>query len=374
MKARTPLAALYAASLALACPPAFAQNSVTLYGRIDGGVQYLNHIATPSGGSTSSWTAEGGDWGTSMLGFKGSEDLGGGLSSVFDLETALQIMNGTTGGGRLFSRRAYVGLADKRFGQIQAGRNLFIDSDGVWEFDPFVQQAFSSASLVRGRNWQQTSNNVEYHSPVFYGFDVQGQYAFGNQADGFNRGAPGEFGRSDGIMLTYHSDLFDVRGIYDELRDVNGRMDNIFTSSREYFVGANVRVSSVKIQGAYTHLSAPDTPAGQSDSADYYWLGATWDATHQLAITAAAFFVHLNEGAGDTSHDPGGHATMFVLGSTYHLSQRTFLYGTVAYLRNSSQSNFSLLANARDATGNANTNPLPGESQTGAYVGVMHVF
>ena len=60
--------------------------------------------------------------------------------------------------GRLFSRRAYVGLADKRFGQIQAGRNLFIDRDGVWEFDLVVQQAFSSASLVRGRNWQQTGN------------------------------------------------------------------------------------------------------------------------------------------------------------------------------------------------------------------------
>ena len=258
MKFRTRLAAL----LALASSVAFAQNSVTLYGRIDGGVQYLNHIATPSGGSTSSWTAEGGDWGTSMLGFKGSEDLGGGMSSVFDLETGLQVMNGTTSGGRLFSRRAYVGLADKRYGQIQAGRNLFIDSDGVWEFDPFVQQAFSSASLVRGRNWQQTSNNIEYHSPVFHGFDVQGQYALGNQADGFNRGAPGEFGRSDGIMLTYHSQLFDVRGIYDELRDVNGRMTNVFTSSREYFVGANVRVSKVKIQGAYSHLAAPDTPAG----------------------------------------------------------------------------------------------------------------
>src|SRR5215469_707966 len=115
MKASAQLAALFATALLLACPDAFAQNSVTLYGRIDGGVQYLNHIATPSGGSTSSWTAEGGDWGTSMLGFKGSEDLGGGMSSVFDLETALQIMNGTTGGGRLFSRRAYAGLADKRF-------------------------------------------------------------------------------------------------------------------------------------------------------------------------------------------------------------------------------------------------------------------
>jgi predicted porin len=360
--------------LAIVCPTAFAQNSVALYGRIDGGIQYLNHIATPSGGNASSWTAEGGDWGTSMLGFKGAEDLDGGMASVFDLETALQIMNGTTGGGRLFSRRAYVGLKDEHFGQIQAGRNLFIDSDGVWEFDPFVQQAFASASLVRGRNWQQSNNNIEYHSPVIYGFDVQGQYAFGNQPDGFNRGAPGEFGRSDGIMLTYHSHLFDVRGIYDELRSTDGRMSNVFTSSREYFVGTNVRVSKFTIQGAYTHLSAPDTPAGLADHADYYWLGATWDATHQLAVTAAAFYIHMGDGGGDASHDPAGHATMFVLGSTYHLSQRTFLYGTVAYVRNSSQSNFSLLANARDATGSANTNPLPGESQTGAYVGVMHLF
>ena len=129
-------------------------------------------------------------------------------------------MNGTTSGGRLWSRRAFVGLKSEQWGTLQAGRNLFIDSDGVWEFDPFVQQAFSSASLVRGRNWQQTSNNVEYHSPVFWGFDVQAQYAFGNQAGAFNSGAAGEFGRSDGIMLaTYHSPLFDVRGIYDELRD-----------------------------------------------------------------------------------------------------------------------------------------------------------
>ena len=133
------------------------------------------------------------------------------------------------------------------------GRNLFIDSDGVWEFDPFVQQAVSSASLVRGRNWQQTSNNVEYHSPVFHGLDVQGQYSFGNQPGNFNAGAPGEFGRSNGIMLSYHSPLFDLRGIYDELRDSEGRLSNIFTASREYFVGANVRMQKFKIQAAYTH-------------------------------------------------------------------------------------------------------------------------
>jgi predicted porin len=361
--------------LVAASPAAYAQTSVALYGRIDAGVEYLNHVAgTGTGASSTSnrWNAEGGDWGTSMLGFRGTEDLGGGLSALFDLETALQVMNGTTGGGLLFSRRAYAGLKDKTWGQLQGGRNLFIDSDGVWEFDPFVQQAVSSASLVRGRNWQQSSNNVEYHSPVIGGLDVQGQYSFGNQASGFNNGVPGGFGRSDGIMLSYHSPLLDLRGIYDELRDSNGQLSNIFTASREYFVGANVRVQKFKVQAAYTHYSAPDSPMGVADSADHYWVGATYQATERLAVTAASFYIKVGDGGGDASHDPASHATLYALGTTYNLSARTFLYGTVAYVRNSSQGSFSVFATPRDS--GSPTSPLVGESQTGAYMGILHMF
>ncbi|WP_284504562.1 MULTISPECIES: porin [unclassified Caballeronia] len=351
---------------------AMAQSSVTMYGRLDGGIEYLNHIANGTGGTSARWSAEGGDWGTSMWGLKGNEDLGGGLTSVFNLETAIQIMNGTTGGGRLWSRRAYVGLSSKTYGQLQAGRNLFIDSDGVWEFDPFVQQAVSSASLVRGRNWQQTSNNVEYHSPVFHGFDVQGQYSLGGQAGAFNSGAAGEFGRSDGIMLTYHSPLFDVRSIYDELRSQNGQMNNVFQASRELFVGANLKVDRWKVQAAYTHYSAPDTPAGLSSTADHYWLGATYQATPAWAVTAAGFYVHVGEGGGDASHDPASHAMLYVLGTTYNFTKRTFLYSTVAYVRNSANGTFSVFATPRDA--DPGTSPLAGQSQTGAYIGMMHIF
>ncbi|NLP64925.1 porin [Paraburkholderia sacchari] len=363
---------LGACVLLAASTAASAQSSVTLYGRVDGGIEYLNHIADGKGGSSSRWSAEGGDWGTSMFGLKGTEDLGGGTSALFDLETAVQIMNGTTGGGRLFSRRAYVGMKNETWGQLQAGRNLFIDSDGVWEFDPFVQQAVSSASLVRGRNWQQTSNNVEYHSPVWNGFDVQGQYAFGNQPGSWNSGAPGEFGRSDGIMLSYHSPLFDVRGIYDELRDQNGRLSNIFTASREYFAGGNLRVQKFKIQAAYTHYSAPDSPVGVAHSADHYWLGATYQATPRWAMTAAGFYIHVGEGGGDAAHDPSSHAMLYALGTTYNLSTRTFLYGTVAYVNNSKNGTFSVFATPRDSS--SPTSPMAGESQTGAYIGMMHVF
>ncbi|MFC0577755.1 porin [Paraburkholderia solisilvae] len=359
-------------AILLICRPAHAQSSVQMYGRVDGGIEYLNHIVTPTSVNATRWSAEGGDWGTSMLGMRGTEDLGGGRTALFDLETAIQIMNGTTGGGRLFSRRAYVGLSDTKLGQLQAGRNLFIDSDGVWAYDPFVQQAVSSASLVRGRNWQQSNNNIEYHSPVIAGFDIQGQYAFGNQASGFNNGPPGDFGRSDGIMLTWHSSAVALRGIYDELRDSNGRMENIFVSSREYFLGANVTVNQFKFQGTYTHYAAPDTPAGLADSADHFWLGVTWQANARWAVTAAGFYIHVRDGEGDATHDPAGHATLYALGTTYNFSTRTFLYATVAYVRNAANSNFSVFATPRDAQ--PGTSPMPGESQTGAYVGIMHNF
>jgi predicted porin len=282
------------------------------------------------------------------------------------------VMNGMTGGnGRLFSRRAYVGLNDTKLGQIQAGRNLFIDSDGVWAFDPFVQQAASSASLVRGRNWQQTNNNVEYHSPIIGGFDVQTQFAFGNQTS-FNTGPQGDFGRSDGVMLTWHSPSVELRGIYDELRNANGQMDNIFTSSREYFLGTNVNIDPVKIQAAWTHYAAPDTPAGLADSADHYWLGATLQATTRWAVTAAGFYVNVRDGSGDATHDPAGHATLYELGTTYNFSKRTFFYATVAYVRNAANSTFSVFANPRGSL--PNTSPLAGESQTGAYMGLMSNF
>ncbi len=89
-------------------------------------------------------------------------------------------------------------------------------------------------------------------------------------------------------------------------------------------------------------------------------------------MTGGGYYVRVGSGNGDATHDASGHAIMYVLGTTYNLSKRTFLYGTVAYMRNSGNSNFSLIASSRDATNG--TNPLTGESQTGAYVGIMHNF
>ncbi|GAB3629415.1 porin [Pandoraea terrae] len=335
-----------------------AQTSMQLYGRLDGGLEYMNNLSTPDGGTASRWRAQGGDYGTSLFGLRGYEDLGRGLHAVFNLEAGFQLMNGTNnnGNGSLFNRRALVGFASNQWGTFTMGRNLFI-SNGVWDFDPFQQQGFSSASLVRGRNWPQASNTLNYQSPNIYGLDFAGQYALSNVAGQFNNG------RAAGAQVTYTHERFQLRAMYDEIRDANGRFSDIFSSSREYFAGANIFLNRFTFQLAYTHMSAPDAPVPElATKADHYWVGLKYQATPVWALSSAVYHVNVPGGF--------GNATMFEIGTTYALSKRTFFYGTVAYTRNSSNANFSVAVNAGDSL----DNPPPGRNQTGAYIGISHSF
>jgi predicted porin len=89
-------------------------------------------------------------------------------------------------------------------------------------------------------------------------------------------------------------------------------------------------------------------------------------------VTAAGFYIRVGAGAGDASHDPGSHALLYALGTTYNLSARTFLYATASYVNNSKTGTFSVFATPRDSS--LPTSPMAGESQTGVYVGMMHTF
>ncbi|AMH43113.1 MULTISPECIES: porin [Burkholderiaceae] len=344
-----------------------AQSSVTLYGRIDNGVEYMSNV-----GGHSRWRLASGEWGTGLFGLKGSEDLGGGNKAIFKLESGIDTSDGTAGdtNGRLYQRYAFVGIANDTYGTFTLGRMLAI-SNGVWDFDPFVQQAWSSASLVRSRNWNKTSNNIQYQSPNWYGIDVLGQYSLGNTTS-FNQGqknADGTFadyGRSDGIQLTYTRQYFQIRGIFDEMRDANGRFSDLFLYSREYIAMINAYVGKFKLQAAYTHMHADATIAGAPTSGDHEWGGVTYQWTPVFATTAAVFHINTN---GDALQG-GGRATMFEIGTTYNFSKRTFLYATAATVRNSNGANFSLEANSQTSS----DNPTPGGNQSGVYVGINHSF
>ena len=104
--------------LALACCSAQAQSNVTVYGVVDAGLVFERGAPTGNTSNVSSGVASG-----SRLGFKGTEDLGNGLSAGFVVESGFGIDTGASGqGGLTFGRQTFVSLSSNTLGTISAGR------------------------------------------------------------------------------------------------------------------------------------------------------------------------------------------------------------------------------------------------------------
>ncbi|SPB18193.1 exported outer membrane porin [Caballeronia novacaledonica] len=360
---------------ALAVPElAQAQSSVQMYGRIDAGVEWVN--GQPTGpnangaptGTGNRFSQESGDGGVSMFGLKGTEDIGGGTKVLFHLEMQFLANNGTLAGPGFFNRFSTVGVSNDRFGTLTLGHQLFI-SNAVWDFDPFGQSPWASASLVRGRNWPFTNNAVNYDSPKFGGFDFSAQYALSNSTSWNGNGTTSD-GRNDGFYVTYTSAAFQVRALYDETRNPQtGKLDDPFQYSREYTLATNVFLGPVKLQAAYqasrtSGISA--LGAGLPTTTDHMWAGVNWQATDAFSVTGAVYHINAN--------NDGGNANMYSVGAAYKLSKRTVLSTQFAMVRNSSTANFSLFAINPAGDSVATGNPPKGHSQSGAYVGMIHYF
>jgi predicted porin len=141
--------------LALAALTAFAgaasaQSSVTLFGIVDAGVARLS-----AGGKTKTGMTNSG-YNSSRLGFRGVEDLGGGLQAGFWLEGQLTNDDGNAAGKLNFQRRSTVSLMGG-FGEIRLGRDYTPTFWNTTVYDPFgtngVGQALTPGMLRR--RWQR---------------------------------------------------------------------------------------------------------------------------------------------------------------------------------------------------------------------------
>jgi predicted porin len=172
--------------------PAFAQNSVTLYGIIDAGIDYVNN----SGGHAL-WQAQSGITQGSRFGFMGTEDLGGGTSAIFKLENGFNTFSGKLGqGGLMFGRQAYVGLTNNAFGTLTLGRqyDTLVDLVQATTFNGQWGAFFSHPSDIdNSDNGFRVNNTVKYVTPRWSGLSAEAMYAFGGQA--------GEFGANSTIAV-----------------------------------------------------------------------------------------------------------------------------------------------------------------------------
>jgi predicted porin len=356
---------LAAALLGLGTSAAYAQSSVTLYGRLDNGIEYQSGVPTGPNTAKSRFRVESGDWGTSLFGFKGVEDIGGGNKVVFQLEDGLNTVTGASAGvtGTAFSRYADVGIANDYYGTLLLGKQQWI-ANMVWDFDPLGQSNWSSASLVGGRNWPGSQNDISYQTPTFNGFNAYGVYSLSNSTSFNGNTTVGtQNGRRDGLALTYTSTVFQVRGIYDEIRSSTGGFTDVYASSREYFAGVNVFLGPFKLQAAYQGSHAPNALAGAPSTTNLEWGGVTYTVNPAIALTAAAYHVNANNN--------GGGATMYTLAGTYNFSKRTLLALEAATVHNNGKNSaFGLNAN-EPGTGDA---PLAGHSQSGVFLDIQHAF
>jgi predicted porin len=169
--------ALMASALATS---AMAQSSVTLYGVIDEGFDYTNNVSGSKVYELQSGFAQGSRWG-----LKGTEDLGGGLRAVFQLENGFNLNNGRLGqGGLMFGRQAYVGLTSDSFGTVTLGRQYDsvvdylgpVTANGNWAGYLFSHPYDSDNT----DNTFRVNNTVKYTSPLFGGLQFGGTYSFSN--------------------------------------------------------------------------------------------------------------------------------------------------------------------------------------------------
>ncbi|MFD2273333.1 porin [Undibacterium arcticum] len=150
----------------------------------------------------------------SRLGFKGTEDLGGGVSALFVLEMGIAMDTGNSNqSGRPFGRQAYTGLKGD-FGAVTLGRQYTaIDGALCGGTDPFgcglagtAGNLFSDGGTpTNDGNGSRTNNAIKYTAPVTAGFNAEATYAPGEVAG--NNTA----GRTMGGAIGYGNGPFNIK-------------------------------------------------------------------------------------------------------------------------------------------------------------------
>lgn len=181
---------LIALAVLAASGASFAQSSVTLYGIAD---LWLGQQELMGVNSVKQTKIDSGGVSTSRFGFKGSEDLGGGLKANFVLEQGFNLDNGSQGtAGLAFNRYAYVGFSGG-FGEVKLGKTGTayddISGSGNASFDSALSANNEVIKSHANYNWNP-ANSIYYATPAMSGFSGAASYTFGeNKTTAVDAGA-----------------------------------------------------------------------------------------------------------------------------------------------------------------------------------------
>lgn len=329
-----------------------AQTNVQIYGIADAGVEYVTKVPVAGGGTGSLARLQSGNAASSRLGFRGREDLGGGLAATFTLESGFALDNGTLSqGGRLFGRQAYVGLGSG-YGEIQLGRTTTPIYEYGLVFDPVGPAVYSSA--VYDLSFVGRADNAVKYAGRFGGLKTTAQYSLGyNSLTAGAAEVPGasRVGKEIGLHADYTVGGLVVGGAFD--RKYGTTIATQRNTDERIVVGATYEMKPLKLFASYLRQTA-ETP-GTKTQGKYYWLGANYAVTPALTLLTGAYFF-----------DPAGadnKSTMYTLMGSYALSKRTDIYSLVSTVKTQARSTAGL-------SGTVNA----GDNQSGLIIGLRHRF
>ncbi|MEX3949842.1 porin [Paraburkholderia sp. EG287B] len=360
--------------------PAFAQNSVTLYGIIDAGITYTNNA-----GGHSLWQAQSGIAQGSRWGLKGTEELGGGTNIIFQLESGFNAFNGALGqGGLLFGRQAYVGVTNATWGTLTLGRQYdpIVDIVQPTTFNGQWGALYSHPSDIDNTdNGFRVNNAVKYVTPTLMGFSAEAMYAFGGVAGSFGQKSTIAAGASySNGPLYVGAAYFYAKNPATQFQDGNfqpngipgvsngeGAFGYVGSPSNMQVIGAGVTytIGQGQVGLNYTNTRFDDASgvAGNTVTFDNYEIWGQYHLTTAVTLGGGYTFT---EGKVDYNGARPKY-NQFNLVADYLLSKRTDVYLTGVYQRSSGGANAAIyqgLAGAESST----------TSQVLARIGIRHKF
>ena len=339
------------------------QSVVTLYGSFDGGVRNVTN--QNAAGDNRTTMGSNGKYNSNRLGFKGTEDLGGGNNAHFDLEIGFNTGTGALDNAvnALFNRSAYVGMGGS-WGAIDLGRQYSVAFKVIGGYDPFNykytgiiplagasvgSQALGSPTAapaaLAALGATRFNNDIQY-TGTFGPVTARAEYVLGEQAGSRFRGT------AEAVGASFATGPFSVGGAYSEQRPNIGTLalPNFQQYRKQSTIGGAFTAGPVRV--ALGYIDDRVSTGGGDAKTKNTWGGVSFAAGPKVEATIAVYETK------DSGTLAAAKQTLIIGGVTYGFSKRTNLYADI------DQAKFT---GARI--------PFPGkDKRTGVSVGINHLF
>ena len=208
-------------------------------------------------------------------------------------------------------------------------------------------------TLTKGHNWAAWKNTLGYRSPTLGGFDAGLQTALGGQPG--NTSALSQ----TSLTLSYTRDALNVRAIYDDSRDANGQLSDLYLASKEAILGATYKIDAMTLFVGVDKLSAPDASAGADTGMDESWIGLTYAVNSKDLLRFAVYTAQT-----DVTNAQG---TLYAIGWDHKVNNTFSLWASAAVINNNDNANFSAIGYWQDT-------PAYGATQKGINAGFIYEF